>query len=72
MIGFPGLEKLYPQGLQFMPGHGVGVCGGWVGTGVWVGALVGFAVGVGVGLCVGFDVGDGTEVTIGLCMIAAA
>src|SRR5260221_5531368 len=57
-----------------MPGHGVGVCGGCVGCGVWVGAIVGFGVGIGVGFCVGLGVGDGdgTWVTIGLCMIAAA
>lgn len=49
-ILFPG-EKLYPHGLQFMPGHGVGFGGGCVGLGVGSGACVG--IGVGFGFCVG-------------------
>ncbi len=48
--------KLYPQGLQLIPGHGVGLAGGCVGCGVCVG----------VGICVGVGVGDGVEVAVGL------
>jgi hypothetical protein len=66
----PGV-KLYPQGLQLIPGHGVGVCGGCVGCGWRVGALVGLGVGVGVGFCVGVGVGEGISVAVGLTMTAA-
>ena len=67
-MSLPGV-KLYPQGLQFIPGHGVG--GGCVGLGVGVGEMVGCGVGVGVGLCVEVWVGVGKCVTAGLTIIAA-
>ena len=67
-MSLPGV-KLYPQGLQFIPGHGVG--GGCVGLGVGVGEMVGCGVGVGVGFCVGVGVGVGKCVTAGLTSIAA-
>ena len=71
-MSLPGV-KLYPQGLQFTPGHGVGVGGGCVGLGVGVGVMVG--VGVGVGVLVGVGVGVtacvGTWVAVGLTGSAA-
>lgn len=67
-MSLPGV-KLYPQGLQCIPGHGVG--GGCAGLGVGVGEMVGCGVGVGVGFCVGVGVGVGKCVTAGLTSIAA-
>ena len=67
-MSLPGV-KLYPQGLQFIPGHGVG--DGCVGLGVGVGEMVGCGVGVGVRFCVGIGVGVGKCVTAGLTSIAA-
>ena len=67
-MSLPGV-KLYPQGLQFIPGHGVG--SGCVGLGVGVGEMVGCGVGVGVRFCVGIGVGVGKCVTAGLTSIAA-
>ena len=69
-MSLPGV-KLYPQGLQFIPGHGVG--GGCVGLGVGVGEMVGVGVGVGVlvGVGVGVTVGVGTWVAVGLTSSAA-
>jgi len=58
-MSFPGLEKLYSQGLQFMPGQGVGVGFGGIGVGVGLGAM-------GVGCIVGRGVGSGAFVAIGL------
>ena len=60
----PGV-KLYPQGLQLIPGQGVGLAGGCVGCGASVG------VGVCVGLGIGDGVGVGRVVTTELAGIAA-
>ncbi len=68
----PGV-KLYPHGLQLIPGHGVAVGGSGVGCGTYVGAMAGCGVGVavGVGEGVGDGVGVGSEVTAGLAGSAA-
>src|SRR5579864_3240860 len=66
--------KLYPQGLQLIPGQGVEVCCGvGDGCGVWVGVTAGLGVGVCVGGCVGICVGKavGTAVLVTLARCCA-
>ena len=62
---FPGM-KLYPQGLQFTAGHGVGVCGG---CGTFVSARAG--CGIDVAVVIGMDVGVGRVGTVVLITSAA-